>query len=73
MSKTSTLGCIPCGVGLTRSFHRSTHAVALDTPGEFPIRPGMTTTVDIRTGNRTVLEFLLKPVMRLRFDSLHES
>ncbi|WP_303978772.1 HlyD family type I secretion periplasmic adaptor subunit [Dongia mobilis] len=44
-----------------------------DTPGEFPIRPGMTTTVDIRTGNRTVLEFLLKPVMRLRFDSLHES
>jgi adhesin transport system membrane fusion protein len=44
-----------------------------DTPGEFPIRPGMTTTVDIRTGNRTVLEFLLKPVMRLRYDSLHES
>ncbi|MBK8158160.1 MAG: HlyD family type I secretion periplasmic adaptor subunit [Rhodospirillaceae bacterium] len=44
-----------------------------DTPGQYPIRPGMTTTVDIRTGNRTVLEFLLKPVMRLRYDSLHES
>ena len=44
-----------------------------NTPGEYPIRPGMTTTVDIRTGNRTVLEFLLKPVMRLRYDSLHES
>jgi adhesin transport system membrane fusion protein len=44
-----------------------------DIPGEFPIRPGMTTTVDIRTGNRTVLEFLLKPVMRLRYDSLRES
>jgi adhesin transport system membrane fusion protein len=41
-------------------------------PGEFPIRPGMTATVDIRTGTRTVLEFLLKPVMRLRYDSLRE-
>lgn len=44
-----------------------------DTPGQYPIRPGMTTTVDITTGNRSVLEFLLKPVMRLRYDSLHES
>lgn len=44
-----------------------------DEPGEFPIRPGMTAIVDIRTGNRTVLEFLLKPVMRLRYDSLRES
>lgn len=44
-----------------------------DDAGEFPIRPGMTAIVDIRTGNRTVLEFLLKPVMRLRYDSLRES
>ena len=44
-----------------------------DEPGEYPIRPGMTAIVDIRTGNRTVLEFLLKPVMRLRYDSLRES
>lgn len=42
-------------------------------PGEYPIRPGMTAIVDIRTGSRTVLEFLLKPVMRLRYDSLRES
>lgn len=44
-----------------------------DEPGEYPIRPGMTAVVDIRTGSRTVLEFLLKPVMRLRYDSLRES
>jgi adhesin transport system membrane fusion protein len=40
--------------------------------GELPIRPGMTATVDIKTGEKTVLEFLLKPVIRLRFDALHE-
>jgi adhesin transport system membrane fusion protein len=39
---------------------------------EFPIRPGMVATADIRTGTRTALEYLLKPVMRLRYDSLHE-
>ncbi len=40
--------------------------------GELPIRPGMTASVDIRTGSKTVLEYLLKPVIRLRFDALHE-
>lgn len=44
-----------------------------ETPGEYPIRAGMTATVDIKTGTRTVLEFLLKPVMRLRYDSLREN
>jgi adhesin transport system membrane fusion protein len=36
------------------------------------IRPGMTATVDIRTGSRTVMEYLLKPVIRMRYDALHE-
>jgi adhesin transport system membrane fusion protein len=40
--------------------------------GDLPIRPGMTATVDIRTGSKTVLEYLLKPIIRLRYDSLHE-
>jgi adhesin transport system membrane fusion protein len=40
--------------------------------GELPIRPGMTASVDIRTGAKTVLEYLLKPVIRLRYDALHE-
>jgi adhesin transport system membrane fusion protein len=41
-------------------------------PGDLPIRPGMTATVDVKTGTRTVLEYLLKPVVRLRYDAFHE-
>lgn len=41
-------------------------------PGQWPIRPGMTASIDIRTGSKTVLEYLLKPVIRLRYDTLHE-
>lgn len=40
--------------------------------GDMPIRPGMTATVDIKTGTRSVLEYLLKPVVRLRYDAFHE-
>lgn len=36
------------------------------------ITPGMTTTVDIVTGNRTILEFLLKPVIKTVSESFHE-
>jgi adhesin transport system membrane fusion protein len=43
-----------------------------ETDGQLPIRPGMTAAVDINTGSKTVLEYLLKPVIRLRFDALHE-
>jgi adhesin transport system membrane fusion protein len=32
----------------------------------------MTATVDVKTGTRTVLEYLLKPVVRLRYDAFHE-
>jgi len=39
---------------------------------QWPIRPGMTASVDIRTGSKTVLEYLLKPVIRMRYDALHE-
>jgi adhesin transport system membrane fusion protein len=42
------------------------------TTGQWPIRPGMTASVDIRTGSKTVLEYLLKPVIRMRYDALHE-
>jgi adhesin transport system membrane fusion protein len=40
--------------------------------GQLPIRPGMTAVVDIRTGSKTVLEYLVKPVIQLRFDAFHE-
>jgi membrane fusion protein, adhesin transport system len=42
------------------------------TPGDLPITPGMTATIDVKTGTRSVLEYLLKPVVRLSFDAFHE-
>jgi adhesin transport system membrane fusion protein len=36
-----------------------------------PVIPGMTATVEIRTGEKTVLDYLLKPVRRSR-DALRE-
>ena len=37
-----------------------------------PIIPGMTTEVDILTGQKTVLDYLLKPILRARHNALRE-
>jgi adhesin transport system membrane fusion protein len=37
-----------------------------------PIIPGMTTQVDILTGQKTVLDYLLKPILRVRDQALRE-
>jgi adhesin transport system membrane fusion protein len=39
---------------------------------QLPIIPGMTATVDILTGNKTVLEYLLKPILKARDTALTE-
>jgi len=39
---------------------------------KLPITTGMQATVDIHTGTRSVLEFLLKPVLRLRYEGFRE-
>lgn len=39
---------------------------------ETPLSPGMTVTVDVRTGQRRVLDFLLEPVMKYRSEALRE-
>lgn len=36
------------------------------------LEPGMAVTVEIRTGSRAVISYLLSPIMRYRHDSLHE-
>ena len=41
-------------------------------PGSLPITPGMQASVDIRTGSRTVLDYLLKPVLKLRDEAFRE-
>ncbi|WP_293866189.1 HlyD family type I secretion periplasmic adaptor subunit [uncultured Alsobacter sp.] len=39
---------------------------------DFPIMPGMVAQVDILTGKKTVLDYLLKPIMKARQESLRE-
>ncbi len=40
--------------------------------GEYPIRPGMQATVDIHTGNRSVLDYLIRPVLKMRHEAFRE-
>lgn len=40
--------------------------------GELEIIPGMTTTVDILTGKKTVLDYLLKPILKAKNEALRE-
>ena len=58
------------------SFYRvrvRTHDNALYKAGEpLPIIPGMTTQVDILTGEKTVLDYLLKPILRAKERALRE-
>ena len=36
------------------------------------LSPGMAVTVEIKTGSRTVLSYLLSPLLRYRQETLHE-
>lgn len=38
----------------------------------YPIIPGMVASVDIITGKKTILDFILKPILKVKQDSLHE-
>jgi len=40
--------------------------------GKLKIIPGMTTTVDILTGKKTVLDYLLKPILKAKNEALRE-
>jgi adhesin transport system membrane fusion protein len=40
--------------------------------GKLAITPGMQATVDIRTGSRTVMQYLIKPVLKLREEAFRE-
>ena len=50
-----------------------TKATAISYRGEeLPIIPGMMATVDIMIGKKTVLDYLLKPILKARQNALHE-
>lgn len=40
--------------------------------GLLPISPGMEATVDIKTGRRTVIDYLLRPILKLRSEAFRE-
>ena len=58
------------------SFYRvrvRTRDTALEKAGQpLPITPGMTTQVDILTGQKTVMDYLLKPILKARQRALRE-
>ncbi len=51
---------------------RTDRAYLGDGPGEYPIIPGMQATVDIRTGDRSVLKYLITPLIKLRHEAFKE-
>lgn len=50
----------------------NTHPVVTTTGKELDILPGMTAQVDIRTGNRTVMNYLLKPIRKTMSEAMGE-
>lgn len=43
-----------------------------DKPGQYPITPGMQAIVDIHTGSKTVLRYLITPVLKLKAEAFRE-
>ena len=48
------------------------HAALEDRQAELPIIPGMISQVSVITGDRTILAYLLKPVLKLKERALQE-
>jgi adhesin transport system membrane fusion protein len=40
--------------------------------GDLPITPGMQASVDIQTGAKSVMEYLIRPVLKIRYEAFHE-
>lgn len=43
-----------------------------ETEGDLPITTGMETTVDIHTGTKSVLQYLIKPILKLKHEAFRE-
>jgi adhesin transport system membrane fusion protein len=60
------------GVTYYKIIARTTSATLSHQGKELPIIPGMTASVDILTGRKTVLDYLLKPVLKTRERAMRE-
>jgi len=56
-------------ISLARDTQRATIS---GSDAALPLAPGMTVTVEIKTGTRTVIDYLLSPLSRYRHDALRE-
>jgi len=43
-----------------------------ENPGDLPITPGMQATIDIHTGTKSVMDYIVKPVLKLRHEAFRE-
>jgi adhesin transport system membrane fusion protein len=41
-------------------------------PGDYPVVAGMQASVDIHTGARSVIDYLVRPVLKLRHEAFRE-
>ncbi len=55
-----------------RVFARTDKSYLGDEPGELPIAPGMQAQVDIHTGRKSVLTYMLKPILKLKSEAFRE-
>ena len=51
---------------------RPDRAYVGEDPDDLPITPGMEATIDIHTGQKTVMDYLVKPVLKLRHEAFRE-
>ncbi len=51
---------------------RTDAATLVGKTGPLPVIPGMVATVEVLTGHKSVMEYLLKPVLKTRDNALHE-
>ena len=60
------------GDSFYRVYLRTDQNIIVHQGNELPIIPGMTTTVEILTGKKSVLDYLLKPILKARDRALRE-
>ena len=60
------------GENFYRVYLRTAENTLLHQGNELPIIPGMTSTVEILTGKKTVLDYILKPILKARDQALRE-
>ena len=60
------------GESFYRVYLRTDRNTLIHADNELPIIPGMTATVEILTGEKSVLDYLLKPLLKARDRALRE-